>query len=144
MASKKEFWKYKQLDDMTHSEWESLCDGCGQCCQIKLEDSATGKLIHTNVACHLLALETCKCSDYTNRRQKVPDCVVLKPEELKNNDWLPATCAYLRLSKGQPLPKWHYLRSGKSDSVHLAKISIKSKAVHETDVVDIAKHFITS
>ena len=87
------FWQTKTLEEMTREEWESLCDGCGRCCLHKLRHETDNTLSFTNVACRLLDTTTARCSDYANRRRRVPDCVSLTPEEVREIDWLPPSCA---------------------------------------------------
>ncbi|MBI4725224.1 MAG: YcgN family cysteine cluster protein, partial [Rhodomicrobium sp.] len=125
------FWKTKSLEEMTGTEWESLCDGCGQCCLIKLEDDDTGDIAVTRLACKLLDLGSCRCSNYDNRQAHVPDCVKLTPSDARSLRWLPKTCAYRLVSEGRGLPWWHPLVSGTSESVHEAGVSIRGAAISE-------------
>jgi len=90
----KPFWQTRSLAQMTHEQWESLCDGCGRCCLIKLVDDLTDELYFTRIACRLLDCDSCRCRDYENRQSMVPDCVVLSPEVLDLLPWMPSTCAY--------------------------------------------------
>ena len=69
------FWKTKTLAEMTEGEWESLCDGCGRCCLVKLEDEDTAEIYFTDVGCRLLDAQSCRCRDYQNRSAQVKDCV---------------------------------------------------------------------
>ncbi len=130
MADKQPFWKTKSLQEMSLSEWESLCDGCGQCCLLKYQDDDSGEVVHTNIACRLFDEHSCRCSDYPNRHERVPDCAKLSPQNVP--DWMPDTCAYKRLKKGQDLPDWHPLISGCAESVHKAGISVRGKVISET------------
>ena len=127
----KPFWKTKSLEDMTALEWESLCDGCGRCCLNKIEDADTGEIHWTSVACKLLDLSACRCSDYPNRQKKVPDCIRLDVEAVRTLSWLPETCAYRRVAEKRDIPTWHPLRTGDPDSVHKAGISVRSFARSE-------------
>ena len=106
------FWKRKSLEEMTHTEWESLCDGCGRCCLLKLEDEDTGEVYLTRLACKLLDLGSCQCSNYPDRQSYVHDCVSITPEKARNLPWLPETCAYRVVAEGGDLAWWHPLVSG--------------------------------
>ena len=134
MATDQPFWKTKTLAEMTQSEWESLCDGCAQCCLVRLEDEDTGELATTDVVCHLLDSGACRCTDYKNRAARVPDCLVLTPDLVGNLGWLPASCAYRVLSEGGDLAWWHPLVSGSAETVHEAGISVRGRVVSERDV----------
>ena len=130
------FWRRKTLAEMTTQEWESLCDGCGKCCLIKLEDEDSGAIEPTDVACKLLCTETCRCSDYPRRKQKVPDCVILTPDNIADLGFMPSTCAYRLLAAGEDLPWWHPLVSGDPESVHMAGISVRHRVISEDSVPD--------
>lgn len=127
------FWERKTLQDMTPAEWESLCDGCALCCQQKLEDEDSGKVYYTDIACRLLDLESCRCSNYPRRVELVPECMVLGPDSQQAFAWLPSSCAYRRLAEGKTLPRWHPLLTGNPDSVHEAGISMRGEVVSETE-----------
>lgn len=131
------FWETKPLDQMSTSEWEALCDGCGKCCLNKLEDEDSGDVALTRVACRLLDDATCRCAQYEIRHQFVPDCIVLKPFNIESHlYWMPRTCAYRLLHEGRGLADWHPLISGTPETVHRAGVSMRGRTVSEFDVAD--------
>jgi len=138
----KPFWQRKALADMSAAEWESLCDGCGKCCLLKLEDIDTSEIAYTNVACRLLDLGTCRCSRYAERRRFVPDCVVLSPDNIGDLFWMPQTCAYRLLAEGKELPDWHPLVSGDPESVHRAGVSIRGRCITERKAGPLEHHVL--
>lgn len=135
--STEKFWETTPLFEMNREQWEAVCDGCGRCCLIKLEDEDTGDLYWTNVVCRAMDRCTGFCSDYKNRQKIVPECIVLTPENLvEKAKVLPASCGYKRLMNGQPLLDWHPLVSGTQKTVVDADISIADKTLSEDNVHD--------
>jgi hypothetical protein len=121
------YWRRKTLTEMSEREWEALCDRCGKCCVISIEDADTGQLYLTDVSCKLFDTKSCGCGDYANRKQYVPDCVKLTPKNVPKLDWLPRTCAYRLVAEGKDLFWWHPLISGDENTVHASKASVRNK-----------------
>lgn len=132
----KPFWENLSLAEMSTAQWEALCDGCGKCCLIKLRDEDSGALAFTNLACHMLDCETCKCTNYAHRLELVEDCVGLSKDNLADIDFMPASCAYRRLHEGRGLADWHPLLSGSPETVHEAGQSVRGRVVPETEASD--------
>ena len=139
-----DFW-HKPLAELNRFEWEQLCDGCGCCCLVKLEDEDTGELFFTNVACELLDQEQCRCEDYSHRAKRVTDCLVLERDNFEVFQDLPDTCAYRLRAEGKPLPDWHPLITGDPGSVHDAGISVRGRVVSESYIHpdQLEEHVIT-
>lgn len=133
------FWKRKSLEAMSASEWESLCDGCGRCCLVKFEDEDTGDVHYTDVGCTLLDGDTCRCRDYANRSERIPDCVRLTPVTVRSLTWLPPTCAYRLVAEGRDLPDWHPLVSGDASTVDAAGISVKGRVAASEDDLSLSE-----
>ena len=134
MTKTNPFWHEKTLDEMSQEEWESLCDGCGKCCVIKLEDVDDGTIYQTDVACRLLDSATCRCTNYACRKKFVPDCVALTPQNLDQLPWMPYDCAYRRLNEGRGLASWHPLITGDPNSTHAANMSVQNKVFCEDNI----------
>jgi uncharacterized protein len=141
------FWRAKTLADMSDAEWESLCDGCGRCCLVKLEEDLgdtparkgaqepNPRIYFTDVGCKLLDGQSCRCRDYPNRTAHVSDCVRLTPDVVGEIGWLPPTCAYRLRNEGRDLYWWHPLVSGDPDTVHAAGISVRGRVTGAEDEI---------
>ncbi|MHA6264924.1 YcgN family cysteine cluster protein [Arenibacterium sp. CAU 1754] len=131
----KRYWERKPMTKLSQKEWEALCDGCGKCCLNKLEDEDTGQIALTRIACRLLDDSTCRCAQYEIRHQFVPECIVLKPDNIPDHlYWMPDTCAYRLVYEERPLFDWHPLISGNPDTVHHAGVSVRGWTIPEFEV----------
>lgn len=130
----KPFWETKSLKEMSDEEWESLCDHCGWCCLHKYEDEDSGEIKYSNVACKLLQIEDCSCTQYDKRERLVESCTKLTPQKTDEFHWLPESCAYRLIQNGTPLANWHPLISGNYEKMNADGINIRSFAISENDV----------
>ena len=144
MSLEPNFWLKKTLQELNGEEWEALCDGCGICCLYKVEETSTGKVYITRIACRFLDLDESRCKAYAQRKTVMPTCVQLTPENVLELGWLPETCAYRRLAEKKPLPDWHHLLSGDRQLVHKVGISTRGKVIPENkhNRKDIENHII--
>lgn len=145
LVDKVPFWKRKPLEALNTAEWESLCDGCGRCCLVKLEDEESGKIYFTDVACKLFNKNSCRCDDYARRHRRVRDCIKLNPAKVRTLAWLPPSCAYRLIAEGRDLAWWHPLVSGSQESVHEAGISVRGRvkgSENEVEFSDYPRHIV--
>ena len=131
------YWRKFPLDELTRTEWELLCDGCGKCCLIKLEREGTSEIHYTKIACRLFDDNTCKCSNYAIRQKLVSNCLVLTKNSLKDSyHWMPNTCAYRLLYEGKELPLWHHLQSGSVETIHQTGNSVQGITIPEYEIAE--------
>src|SRR5690554_1757310 len=126
------FWEHYSLGELNVKEWEALCDGCGQCCLVR--EVNDNQVTVFNIACELLDIEKSRCSDYQNRFKKAPHCHQLTPENIPKYNWLPESCTYRRIHRGEPLPKWHPLLTGSRQRMHNKGITISTLAIPAQEV----------
>lgn len=107
-------------DNLSEQEWEALCDRCGKCCLMTLQDIDSGEIYHTNILCRYYDIENGLCKVYDKRCQLVPNCLKLNKNNVDKLPFMPKTCAYRALFdhtyKKQPLK------------------SLQGRVVSETDV----------
>ncbi|MGB1156558.1 MAG: YkgJ family cysteine cluster protein [Alphaproteobacteria bacterium] len=133
-----EFWVGRRLATFNPAEWEALCDGCGQCCLVKLIDEDDERMYVTDVACRGYDCQNGGCAVYDRRKSVVPECIVLTPELIQDSPHLfPKTCAYKRLNWGLDIPDWHPLKhAGDRQPMIDAGVTIAGRVVAEGDVRD--------
>lgn len=137
------FWETKKLFELSHDEWEALCDGCGLCCLHKLQDDEddNAPVLMTRVVCHCYDIKAGGCSDYANRFKKVEGCTQLTFQRAAEFDWLPETCAYRLRYHNLPLPLWHPLISGTRESVRQHGVHALNPIL-ERDDIDLEDYII--
>lgn len=126
------FWEHYSLGELNSKEWEALCDGCGQCCLVR--ETEGDQVTVYSIACELLDIEKSRCSDYSNRLKTVPSCHKLTAENVPRYNWLPESCSYRRIHRGEKLPAWHPLLAGDRKRMRKKGITICRSAVPSSQV----------
>jgi len=110
-STDKPFWQSKTLEQMNANEWEQLCDRCGLCCLVRVEDEDTTQVYETNIICAHYDCDNKCCTSYDKRQQYADGCKQLTLDDVANFEWLPNSCAYRLIDQGKPLPSTHPLVS---------------------------------
>lgn len=126
------FWERYTLAELNAKEWEALCDGCGQCCLVRHVDEQQVKVF--NISCELLDVDTSRCGDYQQRLTKVAHCHPLTAENVPDYHWLPESCAYRRIYRGEPLANWHPLLTGCKQKMRQLGITVSASALPNSQV----------
>lgn len=134
MTNTDKFWETIPFEQLNEQQWESICDGCAQCCAHKLQCDETEEIFYTNIVCQHLDSQKCQCGVYGDRHTYVPDCIKITPENASQLTWIPETCGYKRLANGLPLPDWHPLITGDPLSTHKAHMTVHTKVISEKDI----------
>ena len=87
----------KNLNKIGLQEWEDICQHCGRCCLLKLQDDETDEIYYTNVICRYYDIEKNICTIYDKRCELVPECLKLTPQNVDKLPWMPKVCAYRKL-----------------------------------------------
>lgn len=139
----KRFWEKIPMKDLSQKQWESICDGCCQCCAHKLQDDDTGEVFKTNIVCQYLDIKKGRCTVYNERNELVPDCIKVTPQNANDLSWMPVTCGYRLLANGEPLPQWHPLETNDLESTEKAGQMVCGKVIDEKDInVDDLEDYI--
>lgn len=91
----------KKLEDMNEDEWEAVCNRCGKCCLVKLQDEDSEEIYYTDIVCKYFDIENGKCCEYENRCKLVPECLKLDKNNVDKIAWMPKSCAYRCLFEGR-------------------------------------------
>ncbi len=83
---------------------------------------------------------------HARRQIRVPDCVSLTPQALRDIDWLLPSCGYRRVAEGRGLAwggvGWHPLVSGSPETVHSAGVSVREQAISERVAGALEEHVV--
>jgi uncharacterized cysteine cluster protein YcgN (CxxCxxCC family) len=136
------FWQAKTLTQMNSDEWEQLCDGCGLCCLVRIQDDDTDEIYDTNVICKHYDCSKAQCSSFSTRTSIKEGCVQLTPDLVEEFDWLPDSCAYRTLLRGDRLPDSHPLIAREPPIRNVVQIFAGPSLVKNSKKVDPANHLI--
>lgn len=143
-GQKQPYWQRKTLAQMDRNEWEQLCDRCGLCCLVRIQDEDTDEIYDTNVVCRHYDCNKSQCSSYGSRASIAEGCVQLTPELVEQYDWLPDSCAYRTIMRGDPLPASHPLITGKSATRNVVQIFAATGLIRNGPDVEPEQHLIAS